>query len=143
MKQLFTILLLTSFCINCSPPQGGQPSNIKIEAKNGEGEVKNVNFQIAPELYDSLSMTRGEIEAIVNIAVRYADWNVVNRLTYDFEEGDYKNWILPMDTAIMVSIQGKAKNSFGVPQSVTNHIHFDNDGVLILDEDDRPYINSL
>ena len=135
MKQLLTVLLLTSFCINCSPPQGGHPSNIKIEAMNGEGEVKSVNFQIAPKLYDSLGMTREEVESIAKIAVTYADWNVKNELTYDFDDGDYSNWILPFDTVVMVSVKGKAKNSFGVPQSIINYIHFDTDGELILNED--------
>ena len=86
-------------------------------------------------------MTREEVETIANLAVIYADWNVENKLTYEFDDGGYSNWILPFDTTIMVSVKGQAKNSFGVPKSITSNIHFDKNGVLIFKDVGHPYIN--
>lgn len=134
-------IIIGVLMFSCSRPPISRPSKITIEAKNGEGEVKDVNFQVSLKLYDSLGMTREEVETIANLAVIYADWNVENKLTYEFDDGGYSNWILPFDTTIMVSVKGQAKNSFGVPMSITSNIHFDKNGVLIFKDVGRPYIN--
>ena len=41
----------------------------------------------------------------------------------------------------MVSVKGQAKNSFGVPKTITSNFHFNKNGVLIFKDVGRPYIN--
>lgn len=139
------ITLFIGLCIimGCNPTE--DPYNLSIRAKNGNNEIKKIEFLIQNKIIDSLKIDKGILKRMAVTAAQYGDWGVKNKLTYDFREdgtnfisiSKYKN----EEPTFSFSISGTAKNSYGVIGEISTTAYFDFETKkLIMDENDMPKV---
>ncbi len=143
MKRLLIVLIAVLGFASCENIESS-PYEFSINAKNGADEKKEVKFNVTPFIVDSLKISKTTLIRMASDAARYADWNVKNKLTYDFNENELVgNMIFLNDDNITISIKGKASNSYGVPGEITSFIYFDIETKeMITDENQFPKVDS-
>jgi len=106
------------------------------------GEERQVVFNISRDMDSTVS--RSILTKISNTAVGYADWNVKNKLSYDFIENQIMgNMIFISDSLFHVSVEGMASNVYGTKGKVTAMFEFDMEGNILKDENGLPIVLSF
>jgi len=146
MKKFIYLLIGLGLFLGCNTLE--DPYNLSIRAKNGNNETKKIEFFIQSSIIDSLKIDKDILRRMAKTAALYGDWNVKNKLTYDFRESG-TNFIsfskyMDKEPTFRVSIKGSAQNSYGVTGEVTTTAYFDFETKkLISDEDDIPKVYTL
>ena len=135
MKKFIYLLIGLGLFLGCNTLE--DPNKLSIKAKNGNNETKKIEFLIQYSIIDSLKIDKDILRRMAKTA---ADWNVKNKLTYDFREGG-TNFIsiskyMDEDPTFSVSVKGSAENRYGVAREITTTAYFDFETKkLIRDED--------
>ena len=146
MKKFIYLLIGLGLFLGCNTLE--DPNKLSIKAKNGNNETKKIEFLIQYSIIDSLKIDKDILRRMAKTAALYGDWNVKNKLTYDFREGG-TNFIsiskyMDEDPTFSVSVKGSAKNSYGVAGEITTTAYFYFETKkLIRDEDDMPKVNTF
>ena len=143
MKKLILILFFIPLVISLNNCEPENPYAFSIDAKNGADTKKEVDFRIQKTIIDSLNHSKYDVVYMAKKAALYADWDVKNKLTYDFQK-ESAGFIYFSDGVIKISIDGQAKNSYGVPSKFTTVIEFDAETrEMILNKDGFPDVITI
>lgn len=100
--------------------------------KNGSGEEQKVKLLIGQDVYSAIN-DEEKLKNMLLKALSWANWDVKNKMTYQFLD-DVDNLVtLSNDGEVLVSIKGSAENSYGVRGELRTIIYFDTNGEMIME----------
>ena len=152
MKTSLSLLVSLVILFACQNPEKkdglkslGDGNNkiyfLKIQAKNGDKSIQEVEFSIDKVIIDSLKLSEEKIQNMCEESILYADWNVKFRPSFKHDAMA----MLVFDRTekkLLAYMKGTAENAYGTPDNISSTIPFDLKGKLLLDKDGLPKIDS-